>query len=136
MKANEGEREAKQGQETDVAQAYRVPAEYLQREEYREALEEVERFLSFVFFRLDELNADLAVEGAHKKWADAQGPVLFLDELDYGKSDDPVLRDLAALHVRLKGVLDRLSIGPRGEQEPPPAGPRRDAGLSRGLAKE
>ena len=117
MKAHPGK---KPEQEEEKAQG---AAAYLDRDEYREALEEVARFLSFVFFRLEELKADLAVEGSHKQWADAQGPVVMLDEIDYARSDDPILREVDALHAQLKLVLDRLPIGPTGELRPQLHGP-------------
>ncbi len=110
MKAKEAKSAAAQEGDERAARS-----KYLSREEYRQALAEVERFLSFVYFRLDELKADLAVEGSHKKWADAQGPVLSLDEIDFFKSDDPILRDVHGLHVQLERVLDHLPIGPGGK---------------------
>jgi hypothetical protein len=90
-------------------------AQYLSRPQYREAVEEAEKLLSFVFFRLDEVKADLAVEGAHKRWADAQGAVLMMDDIDFAKSADPLLRDLAELHAHLQQVLDRLPVDAHGK---------------------
>ena len=109
---------AKKSEQGTDAQGPAEGCKYLARKAYREAMEELEEFLGFAFFRLDELKADLAVEGSHKKWADSQGAVLMLDKIDFGKSDDPVVRDLAALHAHLKEVYDRLPVGPSGAVPP------------------
>lgn len=103
-----------EGARMKAGEAKKVEAHgrYLDREAYREALEEMEELLSFVFFRLDELKADLAVEGSHKEWAQAQGSVLELDEIDFARSDDPLVRDVDALHLHLRLVLDKLPVGP------------------------
>jgi hypothetical protein len=66
-------------------------------------LAEVERFLSFVYFRLDELKADLAVEGSRKKWADAQGPGAEPGRVSTSSSrTTPSMRDVHGLHVQLE----------------------------------
>jgi len=81
---------------------------YLERPRYREALQEVDNVLGDLYFELQEIIGDVAVEGSFKEWADKQGVLLQLDELDLSTSDDPVLKDLNALHEHLDQVLRRL----------------------------
>jgi hypothetical protein len=106
---------AAQQEQTTPREFHAVPEKYLARQPYREALQDVDEFLGFAFFRLQELKADLAIAGSHKKWAEKQGSMLFLDDLDFDQSDDPVVRDLTALHARLKEVFDRLPVDGAGK---------------------
>ncbi len=81
---------------------------YLRRERYRDAIAEVDSVLGDLYFELQEVIGEVAVEGSFKEWADKQGAVLMLDELDLDEADDPIVRDLVALQEHVDEVLQRL----------------------------
>ena len=56
-----------------------------------------------------------ATQGGTLHLGAADGPVLQLDEIDFANSDDPIVRDVDALHVHLKLVLDKLPVGAAGK---------------------
>ncbi|MBI5544988.1 MAG: hypothetical protein HY901_13945 [Deltaproteobacteria bacterium] len=86
------------------------PARYLARPDYQEAYSEAWDFLNFVFFRLREVTAELAIEGSHRKWADQCGCVIPIDELAFDQSDDPLVRELGRLHEQVQQLHKQLPI--------------------------
>lgn len=81
---------------------------YLRRERYRAAIAEVDNILGDLYFELQEVIGEVAVEGSFKEWADQQGAVLMLDELDMDEADDPIVKALVELQEHVDEVLQHL----------------------------